>query len=153
MLRKILHGRCLEFHNRFKPFMLVKFSLKLRRLIPVGILVGIPPGSSGMNSKSLSLRGNKLCHKNVETCRLKICMPDLQHFCQLLSRPTWKVQVVYASCKFFILKRQSHEILDPRFFSPIKSPYVTDYQPKIFSNSVSISPRYREFVPTPRYVA
>jgi hypothetical protein len=48
------------------------------------------------------------------------------------------------------LKGQSHEIFDPRFFSPIKSPYVTDYHPKIFSNSVLISPRYREFVSTPR---
>jgi hypothetical protein len=51
------------------------------------------------------------------------------------------------------LKGQSHEIFDPRFFSPSKSPYVTDYHPKIFSNSVSISPRNREFVSTPRYAA
>jgi hypothetical protein len=51
------------------------------------------------------------------------------------------------------LKGQSHEIFDPRFFSPIKPPYVTNYLPKIFLNSVSISPRYREFVSTPRYAA
>jgi hypothetical protein len=33
-----------------------------------------------------------------------------------------------------LLKGQSHEIFDPLFFSPIKSPYVTDYHPKIFLN-------------------
>jgi hypothetical protein len=40
------------------------------------------------------------------------------------------------------LKGQSHKIFDPRLFLPIKSPKVTDYHPKIFSNLVSTLPRY-----------
>jgi hypothetical protein len=51
------------------------------------------------------------------------------------------------------LKGQSQEIFDPRFFSPIKSPEVTDYHPKIFSNLVSILQKYCKSVSTLPYAA
>jgi hypothetical protein len=37
---------------------------------------------------------------------------------------------------------QCREIYDPKFFSQINSPWVTDYHPKIFSNLVSMLPKY-----------
>jgi hypothetical protein len=41
-----------------------------------------------------------------------------------------------------LLKRQCHEIVDPCFFSSIDYTLASDKHTKIFSNSVSNSPRY-----------